>query len=409
MLRPEQVKPFISHPDILVSNAAVRYFSESFMYDAELLPPVLEKLRQVKKDETFYLHYAYNFPKTAETNAEIFELLRSKTIDSNTKYHLAQILIRSEAELLESMVADLSQFSNPLGELAKERIQIARLSNEDLWESFEQFLKESYGLDYSNPRHQYGRAVVHELAKRNIVNPDRIMEAFESYDPDDYDSFDAIYFTQLAGEMRLEKTIPLLCDFLSSDDDLLLEHSVSALVRIGTTSVIDELTQRYERETEGDFRLFASGVFGKIKLQASEDALLKLLPLDQDLTYATILADGLCELGSSKGIPVVLEMVENGYDKGYLDLRESLYVNCIMNDVDLPDLQLLRQEIAEEERNRIKRVERLNRFASESFAGKQLNQSPILSSKPRVNPNKVGRNDPCPCGSGKKYKKCCGV
>ena len=24
-------------------------------------------------------------------------------------------------------------------------------------------------------------------------------------------------------------------------------------------------------------------------------------------------------------------------------------------------------------------------------------------------PNKVGRNDPCPCGSGKKYKKCCGA
>lgn len=26
----------------------------------------------------------------------------------------------------------------------------------------------------------------------------------------------------------------------------------------------------------------------------------------------------------------------------------------------------------------------------------------------RVSPGKVGRNDPCPCGSGKKYKKCCG-
>lgn len=22
---------------------------------------------------------------------------------------------------------------------------------------------------------------------------------------------------------------------------------------------------------------------------------------------------------------------------------------------------------------------------------------------------KVGRNDPCPCGSGKKYKKCCEI
>jgi len=27
---------------------------------------------------------------------------------------------------------------------------------------------------------------------------------------------------------------------------------------------------------------------------------------------------------------------------------------------------------------------------------------------PVVNKDKVGRNDPCPCGSGKKYKKCCG-
>ena len=26
----------------------------------------------------------------------------------------------------------------------------------------------------------------------------------------------------------------------------------------------------------------------------------------------------------------------------------------------------------------------------------------------RRNAKKVGRNAPCPCGSGKKYKKCCG-
>ncbi|MCA9066876.1 MAG: SEC-C domain-containing protein, partial [Planctomycetaceae bacterium] len=29
--------------------------------------------------------------------------------------------------------------------------------------------------------------------------------------------------------------------------------------------------------------------------------------------------------------------------------------------------------------------------------------APIVNDEP-----KVGRNDPCPCGSGKKYKKCCG-
>ena len=32
-----------------------------------------------------------------------------------------------------------------------------------------------------------------------------------------------------------------------------------------------------------------------------------------------------------------------------------------------------------------------------------------VKKKPKVNKNKkVGRNDPCPCGSGKKYKNCCG-
>jgi preprotein translocase subunit SecA len=30
-------------------------------------------------------------------------------------------------------------------------------------------------------------------------------------------------------------------------------------------------------------------------------------------------------------------------------------------------------------------------------------------SGPRVTGEKVGRNDPCPCGSGKKYKKCHGA
>lgn len=32
-----------------------------------------------------------------------------------------------------------------------------------------------------------------------------------------------------------------------------------------------------------------------------------------------------------------------------------------------------------------------------------------MSSKTVVREEKIGRNDPCTCGSGKKYKKCCGA
>ncbi len=34
--------------------------------------------------------------------------------------------------------------------------------------------------------------------------------------------------------------------------------------------------------------------------------------------------------------------------------------------------------------------------------------SPSKATKKTKSDVKVGRNDPCPCGSGKKYKKCCG-
>ena len=42
---------------------------------------------------------------------------------------------------------------------------------------------------------------------------------------------------------------------------------------------------------------------------------------------------------------------------------------------------------------------------SEGFAGSPAKR---VSTKPATS-TKVGRNDPCPCGSGKKYKKCCGA
>ncbi len=48
---------------------------------------------------------------------------------------------------------------------------------------------------------------------------------------------------------------------------------------------------------------------------------------------------------------------------------------------------------------------------SKNIRSKNATQKPIAPPRrePIVKNNKVGRNDPCPCGSGKKYKKCCGA
>ncbi|HOQ80169.1 MAG TPA: SEC-C metal-binding domain-containing protein, partial [Candidatus Cloacimonadota bacterium] len=51
----------------------------------------------------------------------------------------------------------------------------------------------------------------------------------------------------------------------------------------------------------------------------------------------------------------------------------------------------------------------------EDISAYQRSVSPTGDNKPEPakiqpvkNAEKVGRNDPCPCGSGLKYKKCCG-
>ena len=41
-------------------------------------------------------------------------------------------------------------------------------------------------------------------------------------------------------------------------------------------------------------------------------------------------------------------------------------------------------------------------------AAAQAPQGEVQVKQIRLDQPKVGRNDLCPCGSGKKYKKCCG-
>ena len=48
-------------------------------------------------------------------------------------------------------------------------------------------------------------------------------------------------------------------------------------------------------------------------------------------------------------------------------------------------------------------------FAREAGQWVYSGQAPQRGQTVRYEKPKVGRNDPCPCGSGKKYKKCCGA
>ena len=79
----------------------------------------------------------------------------------------------------------------------------------------------------------------------------------------------------------------------------------------------------------------------------------------------------------------VKEVVSLAFDK------ERLYKNMVAAKADwLYELPQWKEIFSEEE---------LKKFYKEQKESTTIRK-----------PKKIGRNDPCPCGSGKKYKKCCG-
>jgi preprotein translocase subunit SecA len=66
-------------------------------------------------------------------------------------------------------------------------------------------------------------------------------------------------------------------------------------------------------------------------------------------------------------------------------------------------MQLVRRD--ESEQPRVRNVV-TNRGADGGVSGPGAAGKPAVAQRKNV---KIGRNDPCPCGSGKKYKKCCGA
>jgi SEC-C motif len=222
---------------------------------------------------------------------------------------------------------------------------------------------------------------------------DEIIQRLKTPFLDDYEGYEDIYLNVLAGEMRLKDAIPVWLDHLRIEADLLNETAEYGLIKVESAEVIQAIGNCFAGEEWG-FRLYASGVLENIRLPESEELLCQLLPEEEDLSSATILAAGLCRLLSVKGIRLVKDMIIEGYDEQMLSLEEYLYANCRINNIDLPEMKEWREMIAEQ-------TERNDRQYYENFLSEAA--ATVIPRKSE----KIGRNDPCPCGSGKKFKKCC--
>ena len=90
------------------------------------------------------------------------------------------------------------------------------------------------------------------------------------------------------------------------------------------------------------------------------------------------------------------------YKKESFTLFEDLMTR--IEDDGIRFLFLLQPVQQEKQAEQLERRRKRQQFITNNQGGGSAAKQPVKRGSP-----KVGRNDPCPCGSGKKFKKCCGV
>jgi hypothetical protein len=233
---------------------------------------------------------------------------------------------------------------------------------------------------------------------------------------------------RLAGQAHLDTAIPLIVAKLLEDGgDILNQECSEALTRIGTPAVLETVAEAFPR-AEHSFRLHATNPLENIHSDLAVEKCLHLLGQEKEDDIRLFLAHALLCQFAYEGIEATrLLLVGRQLDFQSRGERNYLLETCTLMGERFPEYdEWLATEKAEQEEHwrRVKELEGnpqgLVLYALEKLTGKRA--ADVAQAKPPLHPlppiprmtmprkpeaRKVGRNDPCPCGSGRKFKNCC--
>ena len=428
MLDPEELKPYLLHEDEPVRNAVVEYFADRRYQDEEIVPMILQACDHFGEEDNIRgLVACRRFPITEQAFLDLVARLSSMTeitgmTGVNVSYHVNHAIATAPVGLLiqhETAILENPHQTKETMDFIQHRREFADWSAQQLWEELQDYARRSEEKKNANAvNHAYVDTLVEALAPCDVPDAATLCTLLKS--PDNEHSWLEIFLIDLVGERRVHETISILVDKFRIDTDYMLERCSEALAKIGDPESVRLIRNAFPNES-WSYRLYTSSLLGKIKVQESEDAIIALLESEGDTTIRTNLCLGLCKLFSRRGVDVVRQEIRKQYDSSLVELEEELLTVAHILGIDLPEADEWRQKREERERFRAQRQQELNELGSRYAALKEQGIDPFakLDSPPhkpepaettayRHHDARVGRNDPCPCGSGKKHKKCCG-
>jgi hypothetical protein len=437
MLLPEQVIPFLGHQDALLRDQAYYYFSEAHdvapltadaiwqaidcldpQESAALLVALLARVPQ-SDASTDRLLAAFNDERLCDVEDDLWDAVHDIEFEQLHR-HRERILA-------------LPDLRDDFGEHLSARLELAESPFETLWDRLLAHIDKTRGQYWNRINRSISARLIEALARHGDAAAARAMHCLQtqvvSDDPDATD----IYAVQLLGRLRHRPALDLLlkafreCD---EEDDVLHEELMFAIPPVGGADAVAPVESEFPAASQA-YQIYAAGLLGRIKHPSAEAAIARLIddPALADVNIELGLA--LADLCPTDALPALQRLVLAGdYDGQFAELRDNLVACALMAGVDFPELGALREEVIA---RTIQRQRRLDAMASRMIDGRGFDDDyfdddddrgfddpdlpplpadlddrypPVVAPIHRDGP-KVGRNDPCPCGSGKKYKKCC--
>lgn len=155
--------------------------------------------------------------------------------------------------------------------------------------------------------------------------------------------------------------------------------------------VADSSLDEYVRDGAARALVIISGIYPEIKSRSVE-VLKKAITDEGDESARSILADTLAEFKDSDTLPFLEDLFKKELiDTAYIDYETVL-------DIYAGKFDRLQRHIPRDP------LDIFNPGPGNFY--RKNNPSPKSKGR-NSGKTKVGRNDPCPCGSGRKFKKCC--
>jgi hypothetical protein len=433
-LPEEKIKQAILHPELPVRTLALHFFSRSFSDDTTVMPLVVEAVENFGREASIHLvGEGENLPQTENTIQWCMEELRQDVGEQDEslddyRFALSKVVASADPSLTlakESEILELPGFLPQLGSTFSERIHLLAEDSESLWNRLMDFCERENEKQYlSEVDLPQAHRIVEALGRGGTEVADRVLTMLdEEFDNSDNSPRALMqgFVLRLAGELRLRKSVPSLIQHLREDDDWFNEECQRALTRIGGDNVVVALSEEFPA-AEWHFRLFGSGVLEQVHTEGVVQKCIELFEKEENETIKIGLGQAAVSQFATDVIePVRQFILASKLDPELLELRESLVSASTVLGVEFPEMDTWKSDDAESRSLRRKLfAEKYGSvhetsddwdddpdddvYGADVDAFSESTHSPTTFVR---QDSRIGRNDPCPCGSGKKYKKCC--